>query len=75
MSEPVRLVPCDEDQDRGGYTVIDVAERLGVTLRAVRRYIERGQLEAKRITTPRGIEWRSIGQRRGEDRRAGCCPY
>jgi hypothetical protein len=59
MSEPVRLVPQDQNALEG-YSVADVAKHLGVTPRAVRRYIERGQLDAERTVTPRGIEWRIV---------------
>jgi hypothetical protein len=54
MSDLSNSAPIDQD----GYSVAEAAEHFGVTPRAVRRYIERGQLAAKRLRTAKGIEWR-----------------
>ena len=41
-----------------GYSVAEAAAQLGRKPRTIRRYIEMGQLAAKRVRTPRGLEYR-----------------
>ena len=41
-----------------GYSVAEAAAQLGRKPRTVRRYIETGQLAARRVRTPRGLEYR-----------------
>ncbi len=42
---------------RGDMTTTEAAVRLGVSERTVRRYVERGKLEARLVMTHRGEEW------------------
>jgi hypothetical protein len=62
MTAPSPIVPDDQaiGKSTGPYSVAEAAEHLGVTARAVRRYIARGYLSADRIRTVRGSEWRVL---------------
>lgn len=58
VSEEGVMAKAREEEPEASYTLREAAERLGVSVRSMRRYVQSGQLEATQSVGRHGLEYR-----------------